>query len=273
MSELAMLNDQDTRMKYLERTDRSVFQLRAQSALLGIPALRAAWSMASVDYVRPEATDISGHGNHLQSAAALGGVTFGYDNSATPRIRAPIAVFGGGVNQYLLRADGGAGNWADITGTETQIIAAERGLAIGGWFWWPALPGAVEHLMGKVDGVTPQYRLYLTAADTISWQVWPGPVAATSAATINVGWNHCFGIYDQPSQTLFAGLNGVVTAGGIGAAPAAIVDTALAFVIGADSIGGSRFTGSASMCFLSACSVPQDAIRGLRQEQRNVFGV
>ena len=275
MSELAMLNEQESRMRLMERTDRSVFQLRAQSALMGIPALRAAWPMSSIDYTQPECTDISGHGHHLQAAVALGNIAFGYDNTATPKFWAPVANFAGAANQYLFRADGGAANWADIglVGGDLQILAGQQGLALGGWFHQAALVGVGQHLMSKDDGAAQrQYQLVLRNTDQVSLFVWPGPVSVTSVATINVGWNHVVGIYDKPNLDLRIVLNGVVTSN-LGTAPANLVDSTAPFTIGADGAGGTRMTGLASMCFLSAGSVQQAAIRGLRQEQRNVFGV
>lgn len=240
------------------------------SMLLGTPALRAAWPMSVVDYQRPECTDISGHGYDLQSAAALGNVTFGYD----PNGIAPMALFAGAANQYLSRADGGVGNWADILGTEAHIIAAQRGLTLGGWFWWPALPGAVGSLMMKDDGgANRQYQHVILAANTIAFTVWPGLISVISAATINTGWNHCVSIYDQPTQTLFTILNGVVTAGGAGAAPAALADTAAPFTIGADGGGGSRFIGYASDCFLCAASLSQGFVKAAYHYTKAAYGV
>lgn len=221
------------------------------SMLLGTPGLRAAWPMSVVDYQRSECTDISGHGYDLQSAAALGNVTFGYD----PNGIAPMALFAGGANQYLSRVDGGAGNWADILGTEAHIIAAERGLSIGGWFWWPALPNVIQYLMAKDDAVAQrQYALLLINTNNVEFIVWPGAIVINSAATINTGWNHCFGIYDQASQDLHVVLNGVVTTNA-GAAPAALADSTSPFTIGGDGAGGNRFTGYASDCALNAASI------------------
>lgn len=266
----------DRRYSGSETTEYPLHLLRAQAALLGLPALRAAYPMSSVDYTAANrAIDTSGQGNHLGDAGGGANVEFSYD---TTNPFAPIAIFNGGANDYLSRADGGAGNWADILGTEAYIRAAERGLTLGGWFWWSALPGAFQYLIAKDDvGANRQYLLYLLNTNAIRFQVWAGPIGVTSAAAINVGWNHCVGIYDQPSQTLYVVLNGVVTAGGAGTAPAALADTAAPFTIGASGAGTSRFTGYGSMCSLQACSMYDGGnfrqILGLRQQTRSVFGV
>lgn len=239
---------------------------------LDSPVLRAFWPMSSV-HVTPGtvAVDVSGQENHLGDAGQGGNVEFSYD---TANVLAPIAIFNGGASDYLTLADAGAGDWADILGTEGYVRAAERGLTIGGWFWWSALPGAVEYLMAKDDGgANRQYRLIVTAGDLIQFEVWAGPVSVASGATINAGWNHAVGIYDQPSQTLFVVLNGVVTTGGVGAAPAVLADTAAAFTIGADGAGANPFTGYASGCSLNACSVATAKESAIRESTKAAYGV
>jgi len=224
--------------------------------------------MSVVDYVRPECTDISGHGYDLQSPVALGNVLFGY----TPVGIEPSAFFSGGVAGYLVRA-AAVGNWASILGTEAYMAATLRGLTIGGWFWWTALPGAAQYLMAKDDGANRSYFINLQAANTIQIGVWPGPVFHTTVATINVGWNHITGIYDQSSQTLFIELNGAITAGGAGAAPAALADSAAPFTIGADGAGGNRFAGYASDCFLAALSLRHGFVKAGFHYTKAAFGV
>lgn len=253
-----------------QRRWEPIYQWRSMcSMLLGTAGARALWPMSVVDYQQPECTDISGHGYSL-SAAVHGQVQFGRD----PAGIAPIAVFGGAANQYLSRADGGVANWADIFGTEGEIIAAQRGLSLGGWFWWTALPGApLQVLMAKDDRAAQRQYFIGEAANAISFSIHPGPVGVTSAGTINVGWNHCTGIYDQPSQTVFVELNGVITAGGAGAAPAAIQDSTSPFTIGADGAGANRFTGYGSDCFLAAASLLQGFVKAGYHYTKAAYGV
>jgi len=239
----------------------------AVTAHLALPGLRAFWPMSAVDYQQPECTDVSGNGYDLQAAAALGNVTFAYDGLA------PIAVFGGAANNYLLRADGGAGNWADVLGTETYIRAAERGLTFGGWLWWSALPGAVNYLLCKDDvGANRQYSIVLQATNDIIFRVWAGAVGVVSAATINAGWNHIVGRYDQASQDVSVFLNGVVTTNA-GAGPAALADTGAPVTIGASGGATNLFTGYASMCYLCAASHSDAIIRSLFEQTRSMYGV
>jgi hypothetical protein len=242
------------------------------SMLLGSAALRAAWPMSSVDFAQPECIDISGQGNHLQAAAALGNVTFGYDTAGI----SPVAIFGGGANQYLFLADGGVANWADIAiaGGDVQILAAQRGLTLGGWFQ-ASLAGGGQYLIAKDDGVNRQYALFVNPApgNTAAFTVWPGAIVATSAAAIVSGWNHIVGTYDQTSQTVFITLNGVTTSGAVGAAPAALADTGVAFTIGADGGGGTLLTGVGSDCFLCAAALPHRLVKVGYHYTKAAYGV
>jgi hypothetical protein len=239
--------------------------------LLGTPGLRAAWPMSVVGLVQPECTDISGHGYDLATPAAIGDVVFGYG----PVGMTPMAYFWGLPNCYLFRADAGATDWADI-GTifgEFQIINTQRGLSLGGWFWWQALPGAAQWMMAKDDaGANRQYNLSIQAANTIRFQVFPGPISVVSTATINVGWNHIVGVYDRTSQDLHVVLNGRATTNA-GAAPAALNDSAAPFTIGASGAGTQRFTGYASDCFLSACSLSLGFVKAACHYTKAAYGV
>lgn len=263
-------NDQDKQQlsAWFQRRNEAQFAWKSiSSAHLALPGTRATWTMGSVGYIQPECLDISGNGNHLQASAALGNVTFTYDGLM------PLASFAGAANQYLLRVDAGAGNWADILGTEAQIFASHRGLTLGGWFFWAALPGVQQYLMAKDDvGANRQYVLFLLNTDLIAFVVFLGGIAVTASAVIRVGWNHIVGKYDQASQTLFVYVNGVQTSGGVGAAPALLADTAAPFTVGADGAGGNRFTGNASHCFLSAVSIPAVNIGATYEQTRAGYG-
>lgn len=243
------------------------------SMMTALPVVRAVWPMSSMFYTtNPICADVSGQSNNL--SISEGNPFFGYDPG--PAL-APVVQFPGTVNQELFRADGGAGNWADITGGETYVIATQRGLTLGGWFKLAALPNALTLLIDKDDGgANRQYRLYITAANLLTFEVWAGPVSVASSAALVVGWNHCVGVYDQPSQTLYTVLNGVVTEGVVGAAPAALADTGALFEIGGVLAGFTRLSGYASMCWLEACSLRQGGnfthAKSLFWQQAAMFG-
>jgi hypothetical protein len=255
---------QDARVQTLESAEYT-FDMRSVAAFLQLPGLRALWSMSSVAYTNPQALDISGNGQHLTNNNSA---DFGRDGIA------PYVNFDG-VNQYLSRADGGAGNWADIRGNETYIVAADQGLSVGGWFYWAALPGAVtEYLMAKDDGgANRQYRLdqgAFGAADTISFTVWPGPVALTGGKIV-AGWNFCAGVFNATDADLTVYVNGDITTGGVIAAP--LADTGAAFTIGASAAPGSYFTGRASKGFLCAAAIPDAVLNSVFNQTRQAFQV
>lgn len=262
---------EDDSSQFQRRWEPSYHWRSMCSMLLGMPGLRAAWPMSVVGLVQPECTDISGHGYHLSTPAAIGTVVFGYGPTGVT----PMAYMWGLANCYLFRADAGALDWADI-GTvagEFQIRATQRGLSLGGWFWWQALPGAFQFLMGKDDGgANRQYSLRINAGNTVTFEVWPGPVNVTSAATINTDWNHVLGIYDRTTQDLYVVLNGVV-ATNAGGAPAALNDTGASFTIGADGAGANRFVGYTSDCFLSACSLNLGFAKAAYHYTKAAYGV
>ena len=64
MSELAMLNEQESNQRLLLRTDRPYFQLRASSTFLSLPGLRGLWSMSAIQS-NGDAFDQSGNGRLL----------------------------------------------------------------------------------------------------------------------------------------------------------------------------------------------------------------
>ena len=125
--------------------------VNAISAGLALPALRAFWPMSSADYAAASrARDIAGSGYHLTPTNTI---QFVHANLYF------YASFGG-TNEYLSRADGGAANWADITGTEGYIPSGQRGLTLGGWFWFDDTPppAAQEILIGKRSNAAGNWR-------------------------------------------------------------------------------------------------------------------
>ena len=115
----------------------------AVSSILALPGLRACWPMSSVDYATAsQARDVAGGGYHLGNVNSS---LFGY--AANTLI--PCVTFNG-TTQYLTRADGGAGNWADITGTEAYIAAGQRGLTLGAWVYLSSFTPVVNAVIAKV---------------------------------------------------------------------------------------------------------------------------
>jgi len=173
-----------------------------QGIVSSLPYLRAGWTMGQVDYQNPYAMDINGNTYPLSS---VNGPVFGVEQD-----RPSIYVEFDGVNQYLSRADGGAGNWADILGTETQIPAGQRGLTFGGWFKFDRLTNA-EILIGKGTGVAAASSYYLAfrgdlANDPFQFTISNGAaltaVTLTFSQTVATGrWYFVCGRYTPSTET------------------------------------------------------------------------
>jgi hypothetical protein len=247
----------------------------AVSSLLALPGLRACWPMSSVDYAAAtQCRDVSGGGYHLTNNAGI--VTFGYNNLA------PVAVFGGAANQYLSRADGGAGNWADILGTETYITAGQQGLSFGGWFLATnAATASNQGLISKYDtgaAVQRSYVLYISGVGVPTGVISNNGVATvTISSTItlsNLTWYFLWCIF-VPSTSLTIYVNGTASTN-VAGIPANVFDSTSAVAIGgyytAGAIG-NYFGGMASMCGLCAAALSDAQIGALYQQQRAMFGV
>lgn len=244
----------------------------AVSTFLALPGLRAFWPMSSVDYaVASRARDLSGGGYHLTSNNTP---TFDHDDLA------PFVEFDG-VNQYLSRADGGAANWADITGTETYINAAIRGLTLGGWFYFDNDPGAnTETIMSKrgAGGVaTWSYtinRKTLALGGELRFIISDGIATdfVDSGASVSGGvWRLMIARY-TPSVAIDLFVNDATTQNAVGI-PAALVDSAVPFTIGARSDPTNYMDGRASMCFLCAAALSDQLIGQLFYQTRGLFKV
>lgn len=237
---------------------------------LALPALRGFWPMSSVDYTAANrASDLSGQGYHLTDNNTP---IFGYDNLA------PYCDLDG-VNQALTRADGGAGNWADILGTEAYIAAAYRGLTFGGWFNFDAAAGATEVIIAKANSTnaaaTISYIMFRQVAGSIRLRTSDGVAinTVTSTATPAQGdWFFLAGRFDpSTSQDIFVNDEKSSLLAGLNAN---IQDTAIDFCIGAlSNLSGNFCNMKASMCFLCAAQLSDAIILSLFEQTRALYGV
>ena len=234
------------------------------SAGLALPALRALWPMSSVDYAAAtQARDVSGGAYHLTNNNS---VSFRHDNLVS------MADFGG-ANQYLSRADGGAVNWADITGTEAWIPAAQRGMYMGGWFRFDGT-GAINNVMGKWSVGNESYYLQRTAGDVMQFGIHDGvaPDVISSSVTIAQDTWYCVVGRFDPSTSVDIFVNGTWDTNGVGIT-AAIQDGAAAFTIGVLATLANYMDGKASLCFLGACDVSDAIVECFYNQTRTMFGV
>jgi hypothetical protein len=118
------------------------------SAWYALGGRRALYVASSYDYTNPQWLDSGDGGYHLTNNNAA---QFG---SGTSRPLIPLVTLISGSSQYFDRADGGAGNWADITGTEATIKAAQRGLSMYAWVKFANAAGSQETVIGKWNSAT-----------------------------------------------------------------------------------------------------------------------
>jgi len=242
----------------------------AVSQLLALPGLRAAWPMSAVTYLN-RAKDVA-NGNDVYKVG--GGLTYGYEGLV------PYANFTGAANSYLRRADGGAGNWGDILGTESYIVGAYRGLTLGGWFYIEGL-GNNEVLMAKWEDAGNQ-RSYLLRKENgtgfgrmyVSTTGADFPSVTGTIAMNTNSWNFVVGRADNTSKDLdiFVNNNNDTSAA---AYAAAINDSTADFTIGARNPAApvEYLTGKASLCFLCAASLSDTIIQAIFENQRAMFNV
>lgn len=247
------------------------------SMFLDLPVLRAFWPMSSVQ-TATDVTDISGNENHLTNHDAS---DFAYTGLA------PYVNFvSGPANppQWLSKADGGAGRWADILGTEAYVLAAVQGLYMGGWFWFDDVTANASPI-GKWDdnGVNQRsYMIFLRGADSVLEAHVSGlgtaasTVITTSIATSTGKWYFLMLNYDPSTKlALWVGDDtGLVEYTNTTSIPAAIFDSTAAFTIGR-YLGGPNYSdGRASKCCLGAADLEAGGfIPALYHQTRAAYGV
>ncbi|MCP4540598.1 MAG: hypothetical protein GY832_25965 [Chloroflexi bacterium] len=276
-------NDQQydlLRTHFWTRNEPNVAWRHAVSSVMALPALRAFWPMSSVDYaVASRARDVAGGGYHLED---INTVAFGYDQ-LVPYVQLIRAN-----NEHLRRLDGGAANWADITGTEAYVLAKNAGLAVGGWFNFDSLPvAAIQGLMGKYNAAIAQ-RSYLTLLHPVA-VVPRAPtflVSGNGVATVMVeasfiptigSWHYIVGRFMPGAELAIfvsdtdGSLNKFTNLAGV---PAAAFDGTADFEIGGlDGTAIAYMNGRASMCWLCAAAVSDSIITALYHQQRKMFGI
>lgn len=251
----------------MARNDYAAFS-RVASTRLALPGTRLFVPMSSVAYTNPQALDISGNGNHLTNNNTA---TFGSTDLISH-------VTLNGTTQSLSKADGGAANWADITGTETYIDAAARGLTIYSWVRFDGAAAADEHIAAKwlSTGNQKSYRLYRTGAGTlraiISVDGAANFITTTTDTLAATTWHFTVLQYD-PSTELSAWINNEKVSN-IAAVPASIFDSTSVFELGSVNGGALSFmAGKESMVSLCASFHSDAIIKAVFQQERALFGV
>jgi len=236
---------------------------------MGLPGLIGFWPMATVQrstgnvpnyaptYTGATKQDLVYNGNPLFSHTVTG---------------VPYIVLDG-TGDYLSVADN---TDLDVLGTETQY--AFPGLTIGAWSFFDnaAPPASSEGIITK-DTASAGGRSYSIQRHASSGQGRFGVsvdgtvYTSVDGSVFNASsWYYIVGRY-TPSSELAIFVNGVKFTNTT-SIPAAIFNSTTAFSIG--SFGGSALTtGRQTLCFLSACAIPDTIIQSLFQQTRPLFGV
>ena len=234
------------------------------SPFRAIPGLVGFWPMSSVQRSTGNAYDLSGQGRTM---TYNGNPTYNVQNTFTPYIDLD------GTGDFLSRADE---TDLDILGTETIFPTGRRGMTMGGWFYAGAL-AAVSGLIGKwtATGNQRSYLLESLTTGEIRAIVSSDGTATTTVTTTTQyatgQWLFCWMRF-IPSTSLQVAVNNIITTETT-SIPAAIFNSTAALQIGAFNAGTQLLTGRASLCFLSACRVPQAVLSALFQQTRGLFGV
>ena len=232
---------------------------------LSIPCLRGYWPLGA-HVSGGNAADYSGQARYLTYA---GNPTYNVDGLA-PYIDMD------GTGDYLSRADEAG---LDITGTESYIASAIRGLTFGGWFYLDALVSG-RGLASKYNTSAVNERSYLLQYES-GGNTWRCVVSVDGSATTFVdstvtpataSWVFIVGRFDPSTElAIFVNRTKTVNTTSI---PASIYSGAANFVIGAWDNGASgNLDGRASSVFLAASHLSDSWVSALFEQQRSIYGV
>lgn len=257
--------DLDTvrRINNLEkRVDDLVFPeeyLEAVTAFLSLPGLRGFWPLNLFSH-SGATYDL---GVFSQDLTYNGNGTYGYTS--------PYTYFNfDGTGDYFNRADN---VYLDITGTETYVASARRGLMMGGWFNFDDV-SRTEDLMGKRSGGGDfSYYLRNIASFPKFFISNDGTTTTTVTSTVsltNDTWYFIWCGYD-PSSVMDIFIDNVRTRQTT-SIPASIYNGAGDFRIGARNGGNNPFDGQALFCALCCTYPSSDIPLALFEKTRGIFG-
>jgi len=239
-----------------------------QAVIAGKHGLRGSWTAGAFD----SNGDVYGAGTFGAGALLTynGNPLFGLDD-----LVAYLELDGAG--DYLSRVDSAN---LDITGTETYVKAADRGLTMGMWVY-PQSVGALQAVIGKwnENGVNQRsYLIDLTAGNVFRARVSSAGTALTISSissTVAVSadtWYYVEMMFD-PSARLAINVNGTIDELVAGVA-ASIHSGTANFNVGAQDNGASNLlTGRTSAGWLCAM-YHQDYFSQVSFEQtRAMYGV
>jgi hypothetical protein len=244
-----------------------------QSAILSTCGLQGFWPMsASINTGTIYARDIA-CGYDLTLNSDYGSPMFGYLSTATITALPPWALFTAASLDYMAYAADSPQH--DIIGTETYIATNEKGLTLGGWFRFTAVPASAFGLITKWfgAGADAAYALWRNAANNIVFSITTDgvttvSVVSTSTVAANI-WYHLYGRFD-PSTEIAVFVDNAKTTNAVGI-PATIFNADEPFSIGWID-HASYLNGKASMCHLNASYLSDSIIELLWEQSRVMYG-
>lgn len=237
------------------------FAWKGQAGLyLGLPALRAYWPLgAQINTVQSAYASDVANNFHLSNSGAM----HGYDDLIQ-------YVEFDGQNDYLMYADNAQ---FDITGTEGNVVAAQRGLTLGAWVCLDAVND--EGVIGKWDGASNNVSYLLYFNTQLKFLVSNNGTAYTgvgSSASVTAGttWHLAIGRF-VPSTSLDVYLDGVKTSN-VAAIYASLFSGAAELNVGAaHNHTTTWFTGKISNAFICAAALSDSIIEAIWQQTRAMY--
>lgn len=230
---------------------------------LGLPGLRGLWYPGSQDQTGA-IYDQSGQGRTL---TYNGNPTLAAYNDLVP-----YEDYDGTGGDYHSRADEAG---LDITGTETTIASALRGLTLGGWFYPTSLLSGSRGLIGKYAAANHSYLLHTSGGGT-GWSFLvstdgTNDVSVTHATAPTTGAWHFVVARFTPSAELSLYVDGVETVN-TSSIPASIYSGNGALnIMGFNA--GNVSQGYCALAFLAAAAWPDELVNMLWQRSRPLFSV
>lgn len=236
----------------------------ANTTYLALPALRGFWQPGAID----ETGAIYDQGGQSRKLTMNGTPTLQVRSNVTS-----ISALNGTTDFFSRATEAGL----NIIGTEASVLAANRGIAVGGWFNVTTFAAGHE-LIGKTDSGTVtnwQYGIYHNVGGPPVFAVGAAATGVTSSVSPSAAtWFFVVGRW-TPSTELAVFVNGTKTTNTT-AIPATIPvpATPRPFTIGVHGQGGIGFLpGFWGQAFLCGAILTDDLINYVFNRTRILFGV
>ena len=249
------------------RHDAAFAWKTAVAAVLNLPGLRMAHTMGDID----AGPSIYNVGGQARGYTSNDDPTFGYAGLV------PYCALDG-TGDYLSRADEAP---LDITGGETYVVAAQRGLSMGIWVY-PTVVDATQDIIGKwnTNGVDERsYLIRLRNTNVFQGNISSAGTAATvtsvnSTVTVTAdAWYFVELTYSPSGQSNLLTINVNGTVDSVAANRASLHSGAANFIVGASDNGASNLlTGRVSLDWLCAMYHADYLTQAMYHHTRAMYG-